>query len=272
MALAGRPVADVHGPDRWRLRAVADRHGRRRCHTADHRPPLPLLVRRRGRAARPGARRLSPLDPDRDARPVAARWRRRPASPDDVQRRRPRRARAGRARRAPLDRRRARHPGLAHPRRRQAPTARHGDPRRPAHALRLVADVGVPGPGGGRDERLLLQPARLRGLRRGVQRRQPPRLGPGPDARRPRRRRRAHRRRPRRPGSPGRHRRLVRRLPDELDRRPHRPVPGGDDLPLGQRHGDALPDRRHLGRRLGRLGVRGDAVGATRTTSARSRR
>ena len=50
-------------------------------------------------------------------------------------------------------------------------TARRRDPRRPAHALRLVAGLGVPGPRGGRDRRLLLQPARLRGLRRGVQRR-----------------------------------------------------------------------------------------------------
>ena len=37
--------------------------------------------------------------------------------------------------------------------------------------------MGVPGPGRGRDRRLLLQPARLGGLRPGVQRREPPRLG-----------------------------------------------------------------------------------------------
>ena len=73
---------------------------------------------------------------------------------------------------------------------------------------------------GSRDRRLLLQPARLGGLRRSVQRRQPPRLGTGSDARRPGRRRRARGRRPGRPGATRRHRRVVRRLPHELDRRP----------------------------------------------------
>ena len=81
-----------------------------------------------------------------------------------------------------VDRRRPRHPGLVHPRRQgPAQPAGHRDPRRPAHALRLVAGLGVPGPRGGRDQRLLLQPARLRGLRPGLQRRATTATGaPGP--------------------------------------------------------------------------------------------
>ena len=43
--------------------------------------------------------------------------------------------------------------------------------------------------------------------------------------------------------------------------RPRRPLRGGDDLPLGQRHDDALPDRRHQRRRVGQARVRGDALG-----------
>ena len=102
------------------------------------------------------------------------------------------------------------------------------------------------------------------GLRRGVQRRQPPRLGPRTDARRPRRRGRAGRGRSGRPGAPGRDRRVVRRLPDQLDRRPRPAVPGGDDLPLGQRHERPVHDRRHLRRRLGAARIRVDPVGRSR--------
>ena len=69
-----------------------------------------------------------------------------------------------------------------------------------------------------------------------------------------------------------RHRRLVRRLPDELDRRPRRPVPGRDDLPVGQRHGRAVHDRRHLAAATGRGSSSRRRRGRTRTTSARSRR
>ena len=43
----------------------------------------------------------------------------------------------------------------------------------------------------------------------------------------------------------GRDRRFVRRLPDQLDRRPRPALPGRDDLPLRQRHDHAVPDRRH---------------------------
>ena len=151
-------------------------------------------------------------------------------------------------------------------------TARGGDPRRSAHALRLVTVLGVPGPGRCRDRRLLLQPARLRGVRRGLQRRQSPRLGAGADARHPGRRRLAGRRWPGRPGPPGRDRRLVRRLPDELDRRPRPTVPGGDDLPIRQRHDHALPDRRHQRRGLGQPANSTRPRGPTRPITARSRR
>ena len=50
----------------------------------------------------------------------------------------------------------------------------------------------------------------------------------------------------------GRDRRLVRRLSDELDRRPRPALPRRDDLPVGERHGDALPDRRHQPAATGR--------------------
>ena len=153
-----------------------------------------------------------------------------------------------------------------------AAPARARDPRRPAHALRLVADLGVPGPRRLRHRRLLQQPARLRGLRRGVQLRELPRLGARSDARRAGRRRVARRRRPGRPGSTRRHGRLVRRLPDELDRRPRPSVPGGDDLPMRRRHGHAVHDRRHQRRRVGEARIRRLSVGGSRPTSARSRR
>ena len=110
--------------------------------------------------------------------------------------------------------------GWFDPRRRRPAAARRPDPRRAAHALRLVAVVGVPAPRRRRDERLLLQPARLRGLRRGVQRRQPPRLGTRPESRRPGRCRCPRGRRPGGPGTARSHRRLLRRLPHQLDRRP----------------------------------------------------
>ena len=56
--------------------------------------------------------------------------------------------------------------------------------------------------------------------------------GPGPTPRRAGRRRGAGRRTASRTGAAGGDRRLVRRVPDELDRRPRRPIRGGDDLPL----------------------------------------
>ena len=99
--------------------------------------------------------------------------------------------------------------------------------------------------------RVRLQPARVGGLRRGLQRRELPRLGARPDPRRPGRRRRAGRRRPGRSRPPRRDRRLVRRLPDELDRRARPALPRGHDLPQRARHGDADADRRHQHGRLG---------------------
>ena len=85
--------------------------------------------------------------------------------------------------------------------------------------------------------------------------------GPGPDARRPRRRRVTGQGRPGGSGSPRRDRRLVRRLPDQLDRRARPSLPRGDDLPLRRGHGDALPDRRHQRRRVGPARIRRHAVG-----------
>ena len=61
------------------------------------------------------------------------------------------------------------------------------------------------------------------------------RLGRRPDARRPRRRRRPRGRRARRPRPARRDRRLVRRLPDELDRRPRPALRGRHHLPLRER-------------------------------------
>ena len=43
-----------------------------------------------------------------------------------------------------------------------------------------------------------------------------------------------------------------------------RSLPDGDDLSLGQRHGRAVHDRRHLGRRVGEARIRHDAVGRPR--------
>ena len=117
---------------------------------------------------------------------------------------------------------------------------------------------------GGRDRGLRLQSSWLGGLRPGLQRREPSRLGARPDARRAGRRRGARRRRPRRPGPPRRHRRLVRRLPDELDRRSRWALPRRDDLSLGERHGRAVHHRRHLRRPVGRARIRHHAVGRPR--------
>ena len=229
-AAGSRFSAPIDGAyELWRI-AVAD--GRARA--AHRRSPLHLgLGRRPGPAAACASSTCARRRPSRPTCGCSTCGGKAPSKPrrlTDLQRRGPRRARPARAARAPRDGRRPRHPGLVHPGRRRPAAARRPDPRRSAHALRLVAVVGVPDPRGGRDRRLLLQPARLGGLRRGVQRRQPPRLGTGSDARRPGRRRRPRRRRPGRPGSPGRHRRLVRRLPHELDRRPRPALPGGDDL------------------------------------------
>ena len=96
-----------------------------------------------------------------------------------------RRAGPGRTGRAPLDERRLGDPGLAVPGRRREAAHGRRDPRRPAHALRLVAD-----PGSGRSSRAPgcrrpgLQPPRFRGLRRGLQPREPRRLGRRADVRR----------------------------------------------------------------------------------------
>ena len=91
-----------------------------------------------------------------------------------------------------VDGRRREHPGLASPcsvGRRRSGTARHGDPRRTAHPLRLGTGLGVPGPRRGRDERPVHEPAGLRGLWPGLLRRLHAGLGRRADARRPRPRR-----------------------------------------------------------------------------------
>ena len=250
----GRPLARLHRPDRRRLRAVADRRRRRPARTADR---TAATTSRAGTGSRTG--------------PAASRVRRivylrsTPTAPPDLwllevqggsSPSKPRRLTRFNAevldelgvhqpveRHVTVDGRDIQ--GWLDPRRRRPAAARRPDPRRPAHALRLVAVVGVPAPRGGRDQRLLLQPARFRGLRRGVQRRQPPRLGTRSEPRRPGRRRCPRGRRPGRPRAPWSHRWLVRRLPDQLDRRPRSALPRGDDLSFGQRHGRPVHDRRH---------------------------
>ena len=67
------------------------------------------------------------------------------------------------------------------------------------------------------------------------------------------------------------HRRVVRRLPDQLDRRPRPAVQGRDHLPIGQRPDEPDADRRHRRRRLGRLEI-GAARGRTRISTASCRR
>ena len=276
-------MARLHGARRRCLRAVADRGRRRPGRAADRRPALHLgLGCRAGAAPAVPAARGSPTcaraRPSRPTSGCSTSGRTRgPSAPT------PRRLTSFNAdvladielrepveRHATVDGRDIQ--GWFLPGGDGAATARPRDPRRPAHALRLVAGLGVPDPRRGRDRRLLLQPARLRGLRRGVQRRQPPRLGPRADARRPGRRRRAGRRRPRRPRPPRRHRRLVRRLPDELDRRPRPALPGGDDLPLGQRHGRRCSRPATSPAATGRGSSSTRRRGTTRPTSARSRR
>ena len=157
-----RPLARLHGARRGRLRAVADRGRRRPGRAAHERPALRL-----GLACRAGRRRrrrhpdrLPALEPDRAVRPVAARRRADPGptptrggSPSfnaevlaDIELREPV------ERHATVDGRDIQGwflPGGDGPR-----PARPRDPRRPAHALRLVAGLGVPDPGGGRDRRV----------------------------------------------------------------------------------------------------------------------
>ena len=116
------------------------------------------------------------------------------------------------------------------------------------------------------------EPARLRGLRRGVQPGQPGRLGRRPDGGRDRGRGPGDRRRARRSRPAGRHGRLVRRLPHELDRGPDRPLPGGADVPLRRRHAAAVPHRRHLAAASGPAPSSGATRGRTRPTSTRSHR
>ena len=186
----GRPLARLQRPDRRRLRAVADRRRRRPARAADRGSPLHLgLGRRAARVRRLARRRIAYLRSTPTEPPDLWLLERAGASSPS----KPRRLTTFNA--EVLDELELREPverhvtvdgrdiqGWLDPRRRRPATARRPDPRRPAHALRLVAVVGVPDPRGGRDRCLLLQPARVGGLRRGVQRRQPPRLGPGSDA------------------------------------------------------------------------------------------
>ena len=74
--LEGRPLARLHGPDRWLLRAVADRHRRRPARTAHERSPVHLGLGRGPARVRQLTRptdRLLALDADGAARSVAAR-------------------------------------------------------------------------------------------------------------------------------------------------------------------------------------------------------
>src|SRR5436190_5633251 len=285
-------MADIPGADRRELRALAGRDRRRCPRAADDRPACDRRLRSGGargcwRCCQNG---LAPVLTHRAQRSLGARRPgRRPATADGSEPRRPRRHRAARAGRAPgdgrwpgdpwlvsgwregpdeaqgkgsRDQRRERH-DKAHDGRTGARTGapRHPDPRRPPHPLRLDASPRVPPAGGRGDERLLLQPAWVGGLWTRIQRGEHPRLGSRADARCARRCRLARRRRPRRPGSPRRHRRLVRWLSDDLDRRPRRPVRRRDDLSLGQRHGHPDADWRHQQRLLGVVRVPNDAVG-----------
>ena len=237
---AARPVARTAAgslftrPDRRRVRAVADRRRRRPARAADRRPALHLGLGRGPGPARRQPDRLPALDADRAARRLAAR--RRAAEPRrltafnadvlaELELREPQERH--------VDGRRPRHPGLVHPGRRGRAAARR--PRSTAARTRSTAGrrsgSSRSSPRTGSASSTATRAAR-RATAQDVQRRQPPRLGPGPDARRAGRRRRARRRRPGRPGPPGRDRRLVRRLPDQLDRRPRPAVPGRDDLPI----------------------------------------
>src|ERR1019366_7166559 len=62
-------------------------------------------------------------------------------------------------------------------------------------------------------------------------------------------------------------RRLIRRLPDQLDRRPYGSLPGRDHLPFGQRPDQPDVDRRHRRTGLRAARVRGGTVGGPRSVS-----
>ena len=256
-----RHARAVPRPGRRQLRAVAGaarRAGEPERLTSD-RHYLSGCARgagRRGRrrrrrplvGARP-SRRSSPTS-SRRARPSAAGPRTLTALNDEAGRR----ARARRAARAPLDGGRPRDPGLAAPgRQRQASRwcSRSTAARTPCTAGRRSSS--------GRSSRAAASPSS-----------RPTRAAPRATARRSTARTSAtgatarwttsspawtwrHRGRPRRPRPPRRHRRLVRRLPHELDRRPARQrFKAALTCPLGRRHADAVPDRRHLRAASGR--------------------
>ena len=181
----GRPPPPLHGAGPRLLRAVADRPRRRRRGAPDRGSPLPVgLARRRdARTAASGSRR-SARPPRRSATstsstsaPTAGRagatgaLRRITRFNDDVLAEIDVRAPRG----ALGDRRRARDPGLAHPlRRRPSGASRrrscsqiHGGPHTlygwaPYWEFQVLA--------GRRHQRPVHEPARLRGLRRGLQR------------------------------------------------------------------------------------------------------
>ena len=267
-------------PDRWRLRAVADRRRRRTGRTAHGRSPLHLGLGRgpaRVRQLTRPADRLPALDADRAARPVAARAAG-GSSPS-----KPRRLTSFNAEvldelelraagRAPRDGRRPRHPGLADPRRRRPATARRPDPRRPAHALRLVAVVGVPAPRRRRDR---ASSTATRAAPRATARRSTtPTTATGARVRRatswPASTRSWPTAWPTRSawltgGSYGGY--LTSWIVGHDQRfRAAMTCRSVNDM------GDPVPDRRHRRRRLGPARIRHHAVGRTRPTSARSRR
>ena len=154
----------------------------------------------------------------------------------------------------------------------QPGAGRPRDPRRAGDALRLVADVGVAAAGRVGHQRLRLQPARLAGLRPGLPDRERPRLGRRTDARRHGRPRLADRGRARRRRPDGRHRRLVRRVPHLVDRRPHRSVQGGGHLPIGQRPDQPDALRRHRRTRPSGCSSTASIPGRTGTSTAGTRR
>ena len=165
--LRGRPASPLHGAGRRLLRAVADRPRRRR-RGAPHRW-IATTCRAGSAVRRAGgrARRGDPLDRDRACRRprrstcaadgrVPARGG--PAPGHGLQRRAPRRSSTSATaeeRWETVDGREIQgwliRPAAAAARRGGAAGAR--DPRRPAHALRLVALLGVPGPGRRRHQR-----------------------------------------------------------------------------------------------------------------------
>ena len=221
----------VHCPGRRLVRAVARgprRHGRARA--ADDGRALPLGLGRGPGPARWQPRRRDPLGRHdaargRHVRRPEGRIRGRAPDAQRAQRRAGRRARARRARRAPLDRgRRARDPGLAASRRRR----RRGQPARRSRSTAartryygwspMLECQVLAGAGRACSRRTRAAP---RATARRSTARELRRLGRRPDGRRHRRASTGARgRRPRRPGPPRPHGRLVRRLPDELDRSP----------------------------------------------------